>query len=121
MRIQSTTVFDIETFRRGYEEWDIDALLSMYADDIEQTQIDDAAPPSSLAIHRGKAPLEQLFRHCKEHGVKATVDNTLVGDGRAAATVTCEFPTGRKVVANVILELRDGKIVRELATSARDE
>ena len=121
MTTQTTSAFDISEFQRGYEQWDIEALLATYADDVEQTLMDDGAPPSSPAVHTGKAPLEQMFRHCKEHGVRATVTNPVVGVDRAAATVTCEFPTGRKVVANVILELRDGRIARELATSARDE
>ncbi len=121
MSLETRTAFDIDAFKRGYEQWDIDALLSLYADDVEQIQMDDATPPSAPGVHRGKQRLEQMFRHCAGHGVKATVENTVAGEHRAAATVTCEFPTGRRVVANAILDLRDGKIVRELVTAARDE
>jgi ketosteroid isomerase-like protein len=121
MTNQTTSAFDISEFKRGYEQWDIEALLSGYADDVEQIQMDDAAPPSSPVVHQGKAALEQMFRHCKEHGVTATVANTVVGADRAAATVTCAFPGGRTIVSNVILELRDGRIVREHVTTARDE
>ena len=41
------------------------------------------------------------------------MENTVAGQDRAAATVTCEFPGGRKVLANGIFELEDGRIVRE--------
>ena len=54
-----------------------------------------------------------MFEHCAAAGVKATVENTVLDEHRAAATVTCEFPGGRMVVANGIFELRDGRIVRE--------
>jgi hypothetical protein len=41
-------------------------------------------------------------------------------DDRAAATVTCEFPNGRKVTANTVLQLEDGRIVREQLVQAGD-
>jgi len=121
MATTTTKAFDMAAFARGYERWDIDTLLSLYADDVEQIQMDDATPPSAPGVYRGKARLEQMFRHCATHGVTATVENPVVGSNRAAATVECVFPTGRRIVGNVILDLRDGKIVRELVTSARDE
>jgi hypothetical protein len=62
-----------------------------------------------------------MFEHCAAAGVKATVENAVAAEDRAAATVTCEFPGGRKVVANAILELRDGRIVRERDVQAGDQ
>lgn len=121
MALETRTRFDIDAYKRAYEDWDIEALLSLYADDVEQIQMDDATPPREPGTYRGKERLEQMFRHCKDSGVKATVENLVPGEERAAATVTCEFPTGRKVVANTILDLRGGRIARELVTSARDE
>lgn len=114
------TAFDIQEYKRGYEEWDIDALVALYDDDIEQIQLDVATPPSSPGIRRGKERMRQMFEHCASRGVKATVENTVPGDERAAATVTCEFPDGRKVVCNSILELRAHKIVREHVVGVRE-
>jgi len=120
MALETQTTFDLDAYKRAYEQWDVETLLSLYGDDVEQIQMDDATPPREPGTYRGKERLEQMFRHCKEHGVKATVENPVPGEERAAATVTCEFPTGRKVVANVILDLRHGLIARELVTAARD-
>ena len=120
MAIKAATAFSLDAYKRGYETWDIEGLLSLYADDVEQIQMDDATPPSSPGVYRGKERLERMFRHCKDQGVEASVENLVAGESRAAATVTCAFPSGRKVVANVILELENGKIVRELVTGARD-
>jgi hypothetical protein len=61
-----------------------------------------------------------MFEHCAAAGVKATVANTVAGPDRAAATVTCEFPGGRTVLANSMLEIRDGRIVRECNVASGD-
>ena len=62
-----------------------------------------------------------MFEHCAAAGVRATVENAVAAEGRAAATVTCEFPGGRKVIANAMLELEDGLIVREREVLAGDQ
>ncbi len=120
MTVKTSTSFDLEALRRGYEEWDVDALLALYADEVELIQIDRDNPPSSPRVRHGKEVLKGMFEHCAAAGVKATVENAIAGENRAAATVTCEFPGGRKVVANAILELQDGRIVRERDVQAGD-
>ena len=121
MAVESVTRFDLDAFKRAYEEWDIEALLALYADEVELVQIDRDNPPSSPRVRSGKEVLRGMFEHCAAAGVKATVENRVAGQDRAAATVTCEFPGGRKVVANGILELRDGRIVRERDVVAGDQ
>ena len=113
MPVPTGTVFDLETLRRGYEEWDVDALLALYADDVELIQIDRDNPPSAPRVRHGKEMFKGMFEHCAAAGVKATVENAVADEHRAAATVTCEFPGGRKVVANGIFELEEGRIVCE--------
>ena len=44
----TATAFDINSFKRAYEEWDVETLLGLYADDVEIIQIDrdnPRAPP----------------------------------------------------------------------------
>ena len=113
MTVPTSTSFDLETFRRGYEEWDIAGLLALYADEVELIQIDRDNPPSAPRVRHGTEMFKGMFEHCAAAGVKATVENAVADEHRAAATVTCEFPGGRKVVANGIFELEDGRIVRE--------
>jgi ketosteroid isomerase-like protein len=121
MTVTAATSFDLEAFRAAYEAWDTEGLLAMYADDVELIQIDRDNPPSAPRVRHGQDVLRGMFEHCAAAGVKATVENGVAGEGRAAATVTCEFPGGRKVVANAILELRDGRIVREREVVAGDQ
>jgi ketosteroid isomerase-like protein len=120
MTVKTSTSFDLEALRRGYEEWDVEALLALYADEVELIQIDRDNPPSSPRVRHGKEVFKGMFEHCAAAGVTATVEDTVAAEERAAATVTCEFPGGRKVVANVILELEDGRIVREREVLAGD-
>lgn len=120
MTVGTRTSFDIEAFKRAYEEWDLETLLALYADDVEVIQIDRDNPPSTPRTRQGKDVLAGMFEHCASANVKATVENAVAGDGRAAATITCAFPGGRRVVANVILEIRDGRIVREREVVAGD-
>jgi ketosteroid isomerase-like protein len=120
MTVTTPNQLDLDAFRRAYEEWDIDALLGLYAEDVELVQIDRDNPPSSPRIRRGREVLRGMFEHCAAAGVKAAVEHGVAGGDRAAATVTCAFPGGRKVAANTILELEDGRIVRERLIQAGD-
>jgi ketosteroid isomerase-like protein len=118
--VKTTATFDFEAFKRAYEEWDIEALLDFYADDVELVQMDRDNPPSAPRVRHGKEVFSGMFEHCAAAGVKAAVEHAIAGDDRAAATVTCEFPGGRKVLANTIFELEDGRIVREREVLAGD-
>ena len=58
MTVPTSTSFDLEAFRRGYEEWDIDALLALYADEVELIQLDHDNhdnPPSAPRRRRRSA------------------------------------------------------------------
>ena len=120
MTVKTTDRLDLEALRRAYEEWDIEALLDFYADDVELVQIDRDHPPSSPRVRHGRDVLRGMFEHCAAAGVTATVEHGVADRNRAAATVTCAFPGGRQVAANTILELESGRIVRERAVQAGD-
>src|SRR5215207_1751520 len=77
MAIETSTSFDLQAFRHGYEEWDIDALLALYADTVELIQIDRDNPPSAPRVRHGKEMFKGMFEHCAAAGVKAKVENRL--------------------------------------------
>ena len=120
MTIKTSASFDVDTLRRGYEEWDVDALLGLYAEDVELIQIDRDNPPSAPRSRHGSDVFRGMLEHCAAAGVRATVENAVAREDRAAATITCEFPGGRKVVANSIMEIEGGRIVRELDVLSGD-
>ena len=114
MTVETTTSFDLETFKRGYEEWDIEALLALYADEVELIQIDRDNPPSAPRTRHGSDVLRGMLEHCAGAGVVARW-RTRSRARSARGDDHCEFPGGRRV-ANAILELEDGRIVRELTS-----
>jgi ketosteroid isomerase-like protein len=114
------TQFDLDAFVRGWGEWDMEALLGCYAEEVEIVQIDRDNPPSAPRVRHGRETIEGMARHCAGAGVKATVEGAVADGDRAAATITCEFPGGRRVVGNSILTLRDGRIVRQLDLAIGD-
>jgi hypothetical protein len=120
MTVETTTGFDVTTFKEAYESWDIEALLALYSDEVELIQVDRDNPPSAPRTRQGRDVLRGMLEHCAGAGVVASVGNTVADDQRAAATITCEFPGGRRVLANAILELEDGRIVRELDVLSGD-
>ena len=66
MTVQSATKFDVEEFARAYTQWDIDALLALYADDMELVQVDRDHPPSIPRVLHGKEVLRGMLEHCSE-------------------------------------------------------
>jgi ketosteroid isomerase-like protein len=120
MTVTPSISLDLETLKRGYEEWDVEALLGLYAEDVQLIQIDRDNPPSSPRTRHGKDIFRGMLEHCAAAGVKATVDNAVAGEERAAATITCEFPGGRQVVANAMFSIEGGRIVRELDVLSGD-
>jgi ketosteroid isomerase-like protein len=120
MTVETTTSFDVETFKRAYESWDIEALLALYADELELIQVDRDNPPSAPRTRHGRDVLRGMLEHCSGAGVVATVEHAVADEQRAAATITCEFPDGRRVLANAALEIEDGRIVRELDVLSGD-
>jgi ketosteroid isomerase-like protein len=120
MTVKSPVRFDAAAFRRSYEAWDVDRLLDMYDEGLELVQVSRDNPPSAPLAREGRASLEGMLRHCASAGVVATVERVVADEQHAAATVTCAFPGGRQVVANSIMELRDGRIVRQHDVVAGD-
>ena len=118
--MKTTTSFDVAEYVRGYEQWDVPALLALYDDDVELIQINHDHGPSEPKVTHGADVLRGMFEFGASNNVTAIVENVVASDDRAAATVTCVLPNGRKIVANTILELRDGRVVREYEVEVAD-
>lgn len=119
MSAQTQTRFDLDLLRRSFESWDLDTLRDLYHDDLEQIEMDDVTPPSSPRT-RNKEDVMAIFERASKGTVRILVDNPVAGEERCACTLTCAFDDGRRVVANSILDIRDGRIVRQFDVQARD-
>ena len=120
MTAAAKTEFDIAALARAFESLDVEKVLEFYSEDLEQIEMDDATPPKAPRTRSGKEFVGNVIESCAKNGVKLHMENLVVGEDRAACTITCEFPDGRRVVSNTIFDLRDGRIVRQFDVQARD-
>jgi ketosteroid isomerase-like protein len=120
MTAHTASALDTSLYKSAYEGWDVETLLGFYDDEVELTMLSANNPPSSPRMQRGKEVFRGMFEHCRDAGATVSVESCISDGDRAAATVTCVFPGGRRVVANTALEVRDGRIVREHEVVAGD-
>jgi ketosteroid isomerase-like protein len=121
MTTEATTGLDVEALRRGIEERDAEAMLSLFADDAELRLVDRNNPPSSPQVYRGKQAIADYYGDICGRDMTHRLEQLVVGDGSAAFTEDCAYPDGTRVLCAAVLELRDGKITRKTGVQAWDE
>ena len=111
---------DAQRIKDMFEQWDLATLNDLYAEDFEQTEMDDATPPNAPR-KRTKQDLVEIFeRNQVGSNVRLRVSNLFATEDNVAYTLTCLSPSGRKIVSNSILDIRDDQVVRDVAVQARD-
>jgi ketosteroid isomerase-like protein len=118
---RSAGKIDFEVLRRAEEQRDLDAMLELYADDAEVRIVDRSTPPSSPHVLRGKGEIAEYLRDVFGREMSHNIENEVVGEDRVAFNVACEYPDGTRVLAAQNLDVRDGKIVRQVDVVAWDE
>jgi ketosteroid isomerase-like protein len=118
---QATGKLDFEDLRRAQEQRDLDAMLDLYADDAEIRIVNHNTPPSSPYVLRGKEAIAEYLRDVFGRDMSHSIENEVVGEERVAFNVACEYPDGTRVFASENLEVRDGKVVRQVEVVAWDE
>ena len=118
---QVTGKLDIEDLRRAQEQRDLDAMLDLYAEDAEIRIVNRNTPPSSPYVLRGKEEIAEYLRDVFSREMSHSIANEIVGDDRLAYNVACEYPDGTRVPASENMEMRDGKVVRQVEVVAWDE
>ena len=112
---------DFEVLRRAMEERDAETLVDLYADDAEVLTINRNSTPSSPQVLRGKEEIGEALRDVYSREMTHSIENEVVGEDRIAFQEACEYPDGTRVLGAGTLELRDGKIVRQVSVEAWDE
>ena len=112
---------DFEAMRRAIEQLDADLLTSLYADDAEMLIVNRNTTPSSPHVLRGKEEITEHLRDVCGRAMTHRVENEVVGEERVAFNEACEYPDGVRVLAATTLEVRDGKVVRQVNIETWDE
>jgi ketosteroid isomerase-like protein len=118
---QVTGKLDFEDLRRAQEQRDLDAMLDLYAEDAEIRIVNRNTPPSSPYVLRGKEEIAEYLSDVFGREMSHTIENEVVGEDRLAYNVTCQYPDGTRVLASENLEMRNGKVVRQVEVVAWDE
>ncbi len=121
MATQTTGALDFEVLRRAIEGRDADTLLGLYAHDAEVITVNRNTTPSSPNVLHGKEEIGPYLRDVCAREMTHRVENEVTGEGRIAFQEACEYPDGVRVLGAQTLEVRDGKIVRQVNIEAWDE
>ena len=121
MATQTTGGLDFEVLRRAIEGRDPETLVGLYADDAKVLTINRNTTPSSPNVLRGKEAIGEYLRDVCSREMTHRVENEVLGKERIAFQEACEYPDGVRVLGAEMMEVREGKIVRQVNVEAWDE
>jgi SnoaL-like domain len=111
---------DFEALRLCIEHSDPDKMLGFYADDVELSIFNAGVSQASPFGLRGKAEIAKHLRVIYGQKASHRVERVTVDEGRATFREACEYPDGSRVLVETTLEVRDGKIVRQVDVLVKD-
>ena len=68
----------------------------------------------------GKEAIGAFLRRVKGSNVQLSLSDEVIGPTRAAFCVTCILPSGDRIIENVIVHHKHGKITRQVDVEAWD-
>ncbi|MFF0160847.1 nuclear transport factor 2 family protein [Streptomyces sp. NPDC005263] len=113
--------FDTETLRQGIEGPSEQTLLSFYADDAEIRIVDRNTQPSHPMVLHGRAEIADMLHELCSRDMTHKMEGCVAEGDQVAFSESCEYPDGVRVLAESMLQLRDGKIVKQTMVQAWDE
>ena len=119
--IEQRTAPDFEALRRASEHRDADALIDRYAEDAEVRIVNRETPPSSPHVLHGKVRIAEYLKDVCGRDIESRIEDEVIGEERVAFNEACEYPDGTRVLTATTLEVRDGKISRQVSVEAWDE
>jgi len=109
------TGLDFGALRLGIERCDPDLLLGLYAEDARLSIVSGGVSQASPFELRGKSKIAKHLRVVFGQGASHRVEREEVGDENGVKfREACEYPDGSRVVVETTLEVKDGKIVRQV-------
>jgi SnoaL-like domain len=111
---------NFEALRLGIERCDPEFVLGFYAEDARLSIVNAVILRAAPFELHGKAEIAKHLRAVFGQKMLHRVERGVVGKDRTTFRETCEYPDGDRVVVETMLEVRDGKIVRQVDTVASD-
>src|ERR687890_1841907 len=112
---------DFEALRHAIERSDSDLMLRFYAEDAWLSIVNVLTPHADPFELRGKGEIAKHLRATFGQDASHRVErDAAVGGDRVTFREACEYSDGGRVWVETSLELRDGKIVRQVDVVASD-
>jgi ketosteroid isomerase-like protein len=116
----SVARFDFDGFRRAFVMQDIAAWAACFRENAQWLEYRHTNPPRSPRILEGRAAIEAHLQKVKASNVTLAIEDEVIGPERAAFRVWVDLPDGRRIVEQVIIEIEDGLIARQVDVEAWD-
>ena len=112
---------DFEALRHAIERSDPHLMLGFYAEDARLSIVNAVTPRAAPFELHGKAEIAKHLRATFGQEASHRVErDAAVGENRVTCREACEYSDGGRVVVETTLEVRDGKIVRQVDVVASD-
>jgi len=72
-------------------------------------------------VLRGREQIAEYLKDVCGRDIKSRFESEVVGEERLAFHEACEYPDGTRALSASTLEVRDGKIARQVIVEAWDE
>ena len=107
--------------KQAIENRDGRMLGGFYADTATLRIFDRNNPPSQPRDINGKDAISAYWEDICSRPMTHNVETSVAEGNRLAFTESCAYPGGPKVFCQAMLELEDGKIVRQVMIQTWDE
>ena len=106
--------------KRAIEGRKASALVGLYADDATVQVIDRDNPPSNPRSLKGRSAIASYFEDVCGRDMTHKVEAGVAMGNRLAFTQSCAYPDGTKVFCSAMIDLKGGKIARQVVVQAWD-
>jgi hypothetical protein len=111
---------DFEALRLAIEGCDPDLVLGFYAENAQLSIVNLVTPHVSPFELRGKAEIAKHLQAAFGQETSHRVEGEIVGEDRVTFREACEYPDGGRVLVETTLEVKGGKIVRQVDVVAKN-
>ena len=110
----------VAALKRAIERRKASALAGFYADDAVVRVVDRDNPPSKPRNLEGNSAIASYFEDVCGRDMTHKVEASVAVGNRLAFTQSCAYPDGTKVFCSAMIELKGGKISRQVVVQAWD-
>jgi hypothetical protein len=111
----------VADLKRAIEGRDAKTLIGFYEENATLRIIDHENAPSKPRELKGKAAIAAYYEDVCGRAMTHRIESGVSDGKQLAYTQVCTYPEGGKVFCVAMLELKNGKIVRQTAVQAWDE